>query len=82
LFRILLHFRRIALDISRHQMVGDNIFEEIKPEQRNLRQHPAFVRDAGGQHIIESRDSVSGYEQKLVAAQAIHIAHFAAGEQF
>ena len=56
--------------------------KKIKPEQRNLREHPALVRDAGGEYVVESRDAVGGNKKQAVAAHTIHVADFAAGEQF
>ena len=63
-------------------MVGHKVAQKIKPEKRNLRQHPALVRDAGGQHVIKRGDAVGGHEQQPVFIQMVDVAHFAAGMQF
>ena len=39
--------RRVAVHVGGDQMVGDDVLEKVEPEQRNLRQHPALVRNAG-----------------------------------
>ena len=70
---------RIAVGVGGNQMVGHQIAKKVKPEERELRQHPAFVRNAGGQHVIECRNPVGGHEQQTVRVQQIDITHLAAG---
>src|SRR5919109_304050 len=62
-------------------MVLRDGFQEIKPEQRELREHATFVGNAGGQHIIEGRDAVGGDEQQMLVVHAIDVSHLAAGVQ-
>ena len=78
---IFLHFCRIARHVSSDNVVGDQVFQEVKPEARNLREHPALMRNAGSQHVIECRDPVSSHKEQMVAPHLIHIAYFAAGKQ-
>ena len=63
-------------------MVLGNTLQKIKPEERNLREHAAFVRDAGSQYVIEGRDAVGGNKQEPLIVNAIDIAYFAAGIEF
>src|SRR6185437_6826036 len=71
---------RILVHISRDEMVLNYLLEEIKPEKWELREHPAFFRDAGAQHVIKSGNSVCGNKQKL-SVQRVQVAYLAAGVQ-
>jgi hypothetical protein len=44
-------------------MIGHDMGRFLEPEGRKLAENLSFVRDAAGQHNIESRDSVSGYDE-------------------
>ncbi len=79
--RMFLNGLRIAVHVGRDKMVGDDVLEEIEPEQRQLGQNPALVRDAGGQHIVECGDPVGGNEEQVVAVQVVNVADLAAREQ-
>ena len=70
---------RIILDLGGDQMVEHEFFQEIKPEQGELREHSPFMRDARGQHIVERRNAVGGDEQQAFVIHAIDVAHLAAG---
>ena len=76
---ILADRRRILVDLGRDQVVGDDIGEVIEPEQGNLGQDAALVGNAGGQNVVEGGDAVGGDEEQLLVAEAVHIAHLAAG---
>src|SRR5215469_4753972 len=78
---VALDFCRITVRVRGHQVIGNDIFQEIKPEQRKLREHVALVRNARGEHVVKGRDAVGGYKQQLFAAHLIYVAHFAAGKQ-
>ena len=52
----------IVLNLRGHQMIGDNIFQEVEPKKRNLGQHAPLVRYPRGQHVIERGNSIGGYE--------------------
>jgi hypothetical protein len=41
----------------------------------------AFVRDAGGEHIVEGGNTVGGDEQQTLMIQRVNVAHFSAGAQ-
>ncbi len=72
----------ILRNLRRDQMVGHDIAEKLEPEQRYLGQDVAFMGNAGGQHIVEGGNAVRGHEKQMLAAQAVHVAHFAAGIEF
>ena len=40
------------------------------------------MRNAGGQHVVESGDAVGGDEQQMLVVDTVHIADFAAGVKF
>src|SRR5580658_8270947 len=63
-------------------MVRNDVRKKVKPEQRNLRQHPPLMRDAGRQHVVESRNAVGRDEQQALIIQLINIAYLAAGMKF
>ena len=69
------------LHIGGDQMVGNDVFQEIEPEQRELGQHPALLRDAGGQHVVERRDAIGGHEQQVIVVDLVKVANLAAGVQ-
>jgi hypothetical protein len=50
-------FRELA-HVRADQVIGDNILEQIKPEQRNLRKDFSFAWNAAAEHMIECRDAV------------------------
>ena len=57
-------------------MVLDGALEELEPEERQIRQHRALMRDAGRQDAVERADAVGGDdEQRFV--KLIKVAHFA-----
>ena len=58
-----LYFGGITAHVGGDQVIGHNVFKKIEPEQRQLREHPAFVRNSGGQHVIEGRDAVGSYKK-------------------
>ena len=62
-------------------MVGHQVAKKLKPEKRNLGQHPALVRDAGGQHVVKRGNAIGGHEQQTVLIQMVNVAHLAAGVQ-
>ena len=61
-------------------MIRNQIFEQIEPEQRNLRKDIAFVRNAGTQNMIECRNPIGRHQQKS-AIYRVQVAHLAAPEQ-
>ncbi len=72
---------RVAAYVGRDQMIGNDILQEVEPEQRHLREHSALVRNAGGQHIVERGDAVGRHEQQVLAVQIVDVANLAAGEK-
>src|SRR5208283_2374318 len=62
-------------------MIRHRLLEEVEPEQGQLGQHPALLRNAGGEHIVERRDPVRGHEQQMIVANLIQVADLSAGEE-
>src|SRR5882757_3732690 len=73
---------RIAIHVGGNNMVRREVLQKVEPEQRDLSQHPALMRDAGGQNIVEGRDAVRRDEQQMVAIEIVDVANLAAGVQF
>jgi len=63
-------------------VIGNHIRQELEPEQRNLVQDAAFVRNTCRQNIIKRRNTVAGYEQKLVLVDIVNVSDLTAGLQF
>jgi hypothetical protein len=60
-------------------MVGDNVAQEIEPEEGKLREHTAFMRNARGEHVVERRDAVGGYEKQMFIVEMVDVPDLAAG---
>ena len=73
---------RVAGYVGSHQMVGDKVLEKVEPEQGDLGEDAALMRDAGRQYIVERGDAVGGDEEQVVAVEVVDVANFAAGEEF
>ena len=43
MFPVLVHLLRHLFDLGCHDMVGDDIFELVEPEEREFRKDPALV---------------------------------------
>ena len=56
-------------------MVRRQFLQVVEPEERQLREHSALLRNSGRQNVVERRDAVSGNDEQ-VFAQAIHVADF------
>jgi hypothetical protein len=69
----------IALHVGGNDVIGNNIFKIVEPEQGNLREHSSFVGNPSGQNIVESRNPVGCYEKKVIIVKAVNIPYFAAG---
>ena len=78
---VLLELRRIFVDIGGREVVRDDVLEKIEPEKRQLGQHAALFRDAGGEYVVERRNAIGGDEQQLIGINPVHITNFAAGEK-
>ncbi len=48
-------------------VVWNNVPQQIKPEERELREDAAFVRDRSGKNYVESGEPVRSDDQQLVA---------------
>jgi hypothetical protein len=63
-------------------MVGNNVLKEVEPEQRDLREDPTFVRNAGRKNVVEGRNAVGGYKQEVIVIEIVYISDLAAGVKF
>ena len=59
-------------------MVGDDVFEEVEPEERELGEDLAFVGDSAAQDVVEGGDAVGGDEEELIAGEGVDVADLAA----
>ena len=69
----------VLVDIGGDQVVRNDVGEVVEPEQGNLAQHASLMRDAGGQNVVESGNTVGGHKKQLLVADAVDVAHLAAG---
>ena len=74
--------RRITVHIGGDEMVGNDVLEKVEPEQRNLGQNAALVRNAGRQHVVERGNAVGGHEEQVVGVEVVDVADFSARVQF
>ena len=63
-------------------MIRNNVGEEVEPEERDLVEDSSFVRDAGGQDVIEGGNAVAGDEKQMLVVDVVHVANLAAGVKF
>src|SRR5581483_2974479 len=82
LLSILLHIGRVVIDVGSDYVMWNDVFQKIKPEQRNLGQHTPLMGNTCGQHVIEGRDSIGSYKQQVFVIESVNIADFSAGIQF
>ncbi len=71
-------------EICGDEVVGDEVLEEVEPEERELGEDAALVRDAGAEDVIEGGDAVGGDEEEVgrgVRRGCVDVADLAAGEQ-
>lgn len=61
-------------------MIRNDVFQEVKPEQRQRSEHRAFVGNRVRQHDVEGGDAVANYNQQLVFDR-INVSNFAASEK-
>ena len=78
---ILLQLLRILMHIGGRQVVGNDVLQEVEPEQGELGQHSTLLRNAGGQHIIECGDPIGRDEQQMIVVDPVNVANFPAGVQ-
>ena len=67
------------MHIGGGQVIRHDALQEIEPVQRELGQDPPFLRDAGGQHVVERGDAVGGHEQQVLAIHLVNVADLPAG---
>ena len=66
-------------DVGGDDVVRADLFEVVEPEERDLREHLALVRDRIGQDAVERRQAVRRHKQQRLA-QVEDLAHLAALE--
>ena len=71
--------RGIMFHVRRDQMVRHDVLQKVEPEQRNLGQHSALVRNAGREDVVERRNAVGGHEEQAVVIQPVNIPNLPAG---
>jgi hypothetical protein len=57
-------------------VVGHYVLQFFEPKIGHLRQHGAFVGNAGWQYYVEGRQPVCANEQHGVCIDFINVAHF------
>ena len=63
-------------------MVGDDVAEEVEPEEGKLGEDAALVGDAGAEDVIEGRDAIGGDEEEVgagIGGQGVDVADLALG---
>ncbi len=68
-------------DAGGDEVVGDEVAEMVKPEERELGEDAALVGDAGGEDVVEGGDAVGGDEEKISAGKRVDVADFAASDE-
>ena len=71
---------RILADVSRDEMIRNDIAKLVQPENGQRRQNPALVADRRRQHVIEGREAVSRDDHQIFAGR-VDVANFAPGHQ-
>ena len=73
-----------AIDVKRSReiggaknMVGNDVFQQIEPEERKLRKDFSLVGNGSGHYDIEGGEAVSGNDEEFVSS-IVDVAHFAA----
>ncbi len=61
-------------------VIGEDIFQEIEPEERELRQDASLVGYRRGHDDVEGREAIRSHDKQAVA-QIIDIAHLAARQR-
>src|ERR1700683_3609218 len=69
----------VLVHLGGDQMVGDDVGKIIEPEQGKLAEDVPLLGNAGGQNVVEGGDAIGGDKKQLLVADAIHVAHLAAG---
>ena len=67
LVRVRLQLGREFTHLRRDQVVRNNVLQQLKPEQRDLRKDLALARNARRQHMIECRNAVGCNHQQRIA---------------
>jgi hypothetical protein len=75
---------RELTDLGGDQVVGDDVFDQVKPEEGDLGEDFAFAGDSGGEDVVKGGDSVGGDEKKGVfsfVGDGVQVADLATAEQ-
>ncbi len=70
----------IARDVHGDQVIRHDGPRAFEPERRQLRQHTAFVRNAGAKDVVERGDAIGGDEEQTIV-DLVDVADLAATHQ-
>ena len=62
-------------------MIANDVFQKLKPEDRELGEHFALVRYAGRENVIECRDAIGSDEDQALVIQLINVSDLAARQK-
>ncbi len=67
------------------EVAGDEVFEEVEPEEGDLGEDAAFVGDRGAEHVVEGGDAVGGDEEErgfgVFGVGCVDVSDLASGEE-
>ena len=75
-----MQFGGIFAHVGSNDVVRHHFLQQVKPEERDLREDLSLARNACAQHVIERRDAIGGHHQQRVAHR-VEIAHFSPPKQ-
>ena len=69
-------FRRVLVDVGRDQMIGNDVAQQIQPEEGERGEDAAFVGNRRGEHVVEGGKPVCGDDDQEITG-GVHVAHLA-----
>ena len=73
--------RRVLVDDRRNEVIGYDLSQKLKPEDRERCEHRAFARYRLMHHYIEGRNTVRRDDQQFVF-NCINVPYFSPSENF
>jgi hypothetical protein len=74
-----------VLDVGGDEVVGDEVLEEVEPEEGELGEDAALIGNAGAEDMIEGGDAIRGDEEEVGVrigwVDGVDVADFAFGEK-
>jgi hypothetical protein len=61
-----LELRWVISDIGGDEMVFYGVAKEVEPEERDLRENAALVRDSAAEDVVEGGDTVGSDEEEML----------------